>query len=267
MRKPAALAVLLLLLAAPARAYDIADLERDMRAHIEKVMKELGDVTLRKVATFEGARSGPAGMTATTYVKGRLWRSEAKMKGSDKSPDVEVTTLYDGTDVWSVTMGMKHRMPAGAVGQTGPSGLWNEMPQNAKLIGEEEVDGRAAWKVQYEAPEGAPRSGSGTTLVWLDRQSYVPIRMETESFGKPVRMVMSDFRRVKGFEVPHLTEMFSGDAKSMTLEVVSIETGQKLSADLFDAAKLAGGEAPDVSDMMKKALEMQKQMEQSKGGK
>lgn len=262
MRTIAALAMLLLL-AVPAHAYDIAELQRDMRAHIDKMMKEVGDVTLEQEATFEGA-SSLSGMKATTYVKGDRWRSEAMMKGSGKSPDMEVTTLYDGTDVWSVVMGMKHRMPAGALGQAGPTSLWNEFPEDAEVLGEETVNGRAAWKVRYATPKGAP-GGQGPTTAWVDKSTFMPIQIETKSSGKPVRMVMSDFRKVKGFEVAHLTEMFTDGEKTMTMKLVGIETNKGLSDDLFDAEKLSGGEGMDMNAMMKKALEMQKRAEQGKG--
>jgi outer membrane lipoprotein-sorting protein len=256
---------MLALFAAPAHAYDISDLRRDMRAHVDKMMKEVGDVTIEQEATFEAKESGVSGMKATTYVKGNRWRSDAVMKGTASSPAMEVTSLFDGTDMWSVTMGMKHKMPKGAAGQNGPTGLWNEFPEDTKLIGEEKVGARDAWKVQYEAAKGEPTSGDGPTVVWVDKSTFMPIQLESESFDKPVRMVMSDFRKVKGYEIAHLTEMFTDGKKTMTMKVLKIETNKGLSDDLFDPGKLAGG---DANDMMKKALELQKQMEalQKKGG-
>lgn len=266
--KPLTTIVMLALFAAPAHAYDIADLRRDMRAHVDKMMKEVGDVTIQQEATFEAAKSGMSGMNATTYVKGNRWRSEAVMKGSGESPAMEITSLFDGTDMWSVTMGMKHKMPKGAAGQNGPSGLWSELPEGTKVIGEEKVGGRDAWKVQYEAAKGAPGSGDGPTTVWVDKSTFMPIQMESGAPAKPVRMVMSDFRKVKGYDIAHLTEMFTEGKKTMTMKVLKIETNKGLSDDLFDPEKLAGGEGMDMNDMMRKATEMQKQMEaqQKKGG-
>jgi len=263
MRTLAMLATLMLL-AIPAHAYDITDLERDMRAQIEKMMKEVGDVTLAQEATFEGGASGMSGMKATTYVKGERWRSDAVMSGSKQSANIEVTTLYDGTDMWSVMMGMKQKLPTGAVGQGGPTSLWNEFPDDAKVLGEESVGGRAAWKVQYDAPKGSPR-GQGATTTWVDKTTFMPIQIETKASGKPVRMVMSDFRKVKGYDVAHLTEMFTGGDKTMTMKIVKLETNKGIPDDLFDPAKLAGGEGMDMNAMMKKAMEMQKQMEKGKG--
>jgi outer membrane lipoprotein-sorting protein len=260
--------MMLALFAVPAHAYEIVNLRADMKAHIEKMLKEVGDVTIQQQATFEAGEAGMGGMTATTYVKGNRWRSDAKMKGSRKGQDMEmdVTSLFDGTDMWSVTMGMKHKLPKGTMGQ-GPQGLWNEIPENAKLLGAEQVSGRAAWKLQYEAAKGAPKSSEGVTTLWLDKSTYMPIQMEMDSFGKPVRMVMSDFRKVKGYDIAHLTEMFTDGKKSMTMKVLKLETNKGLSDDLFDPDQLAGGEGMDMNDMMKKAMEMQKQMEaQTKKG-
>jgi len=257
--------VMLALFAAPAFAYDMADLRRDMHARVEKMMKEVGDVRLEQEGTLEGMESGPTEMKVTTYMRGALWRSEVQMSGGGQSGAVEITTLYDGTDTWSVTMGVKQKMPAGLIGQSGPTGFWNELPEDTRLLGEEKIGQRDAWKVEHAAPRGTPQSNGAPTTLWIDKSTFIPIRMETESFGKPVRMVMSDFREVKGYPVAHLTEMFTGKQKTMTMKILKLETGKGLSDDLFDAEKLEGGEGIDVNAMMKKALEMQKRAEQGKG--
>lgn len=267
MRTLAAL-LMLMLLAIPAHAYDMSDLRRDMRAHIDKMMKDVGDVTLEQEATFESGSKGLTGMTATTYVKGLRWRSETLMKSGGETPDVEMTSMYDGTDMWTVMMGMKHKLPKGSIGQSGASGMWDEFPDNARVVGEDQLSGRAAWKVEYEPEKGAPNKAPVT--VWVDKSSFVPIQMETKLSGEATRMVMSDFRKVKGsYEYPFLTEMFTGGKKAMTLKVLKIETSKGLSDDLFDPEKLTAGEGMDMGDMMKKAMEMQKQMEEmnKKGGK
>jgi outer membrane lipoprotein-sorting protein len=263
MKKLLLLLALTSMLATPALAYDMTNLRTDMKAHIEKMMKVVGDVTIQQEATFEAAAAGMSAMKATTYIKGNRWRSDAVMKATDKGKgmDLEVTSLYDGSDMWSVTMGMKQKLPKGMMGQHGPNGLWNEFPEGAKVTGEEKVNGRDAWKVLYAAAKGAPKSNDGPTTVWVDKATFMPIQMESEAGGKPVRIVMSDFRNVKGYEMPHLTEMFSDGKKTMTMKVIKLETNKGLSDDLFDPEQLAGGDGMDMNAMMKKAMEMQKQME------
>lgn len=260
---------LLMLVAIPAHAYDMADLRRDMHAHIDKMMKDAGDLTIEHEATFEGGAKGASGMKGmtgmktTTYVKGTRWRSNAVMQGGDDSPSIEMVSMFDGEDLWTVVMGMKQKQPRGTIGQTGQGGMWNEFPDDAKLVGEDQVGGRATWKVQYEPEKGGPKGSQGPVLVWVDKSTFVPIQLEAKSSGKPMRMVMSDFRKVKGYDYPYLTELFADGQKSMTLKVVKLETNKGVSDDLFDPEKLAGGEGMDMNAMMKKAMEMQKQMEQS----
>jgi len=267
-----ATAMLLMLFVTPALAYDMSDLRRDMHAHIDKMMKDVGDVTIQNEATFEGGAkgkpgmSGMTGMKATTYVKGTRWRTEATMQGGDDAPSIEMTSMFDGEDMWTVMMGMKQKLPKGTLGQNGQAGMWSEFPENAKLVGEEQASGRAAWKVMYEPEKGGPRGGEGPVTVWVDKSTFVPIQMESKSDGKPMRMVMSDFRKVKGYDYPYLTEMFSDGKKAMTMKVVKLETNKGISDDLFDPEKLGGGDSMDMNAMMKKAMEMQKQMEQ-KGDK
>lgn len=256
------------LLAAPAHAYDMTQLRQDMKAHYEKMKNDLGDVTMHQEATFEGKHSPMMSMKTTTYMKGLLWRSDAVMQGKNAAQQMNVTSLFDGTDMWSVVMGMKQKLPKGAIGGQGATGMWNEFPDDATIAGEETISGHPCWKVTYTAPKAPHGSPGGPVTVWVDKTMYMPIQMEFGGSKKPVRMVQSDFRKVKGYEFPWLTEMYKGDEKTMTIKVTKIDTGTRLSDDLFDASKLEGSEGMDMNAMMKKAMEMQKQQEAAgkKGG-
>ncbi len=255
------------LLAAPAHAYDMTQLRQDIKTHVEKVSHDLGDVTIHQEATFNAAEAGAMNMSSTTYMKGTRWRSDGVMKNEKSSQEMKMTSLFDGTDIWSVMMGMKQKLPRGAIGGSGSSGMWSELPEDAKLAGEATVGDRDCWKVTYDAPK-ANRGGGGPVTLWVDKKMFMPIQMEFHGSSGTIRTVQSDFRKEKGYEFPWLTEIYSGDKEMGTVKVVKLETGTGLSDDLFDAAKLEGGEM-DMNAMMKKAMEMQKQQDaagKQKGG-
>jgi outer membrane lipoprotein-sorting protein len=250
------------LLAAPAFAYDIADLRTDAAARAQKMLKDVGDLSIEQEATFDVRGAGAGGMKSKTFMRGDKWRMEGKMSTGKSGESIETVTLFDGADLWTVAMGMKSKLPAGTMGQGMAPTFWSEPAEGAKLIGEETVHGRTCWKVQSTEAEGrAP------TVTWFDKASFVPVQTESKLSGKTLRTVFSDFREVKGYPLPHLTETFSDGKKSMTAKILKVEANAKLADDLFDPEKLAGEGGMDMDAVMKQAEAMKKKMLEQQGGK
>jgi outer membrane lipoprotein-sorting protein len=206
-------------------------------------------------------------MKSVHYQKGDKWRSEANMNmdasGSNANGSLSAITLFDGADYWTVTMGMKMKLPPEQVGDQKTSDYWHAPPEGSTIIGDETVNGRDCWIVQYpENPmmKEAPR-------YWIDKEKFVFVRTVSELSGKEIRSDFSDFRTVKGdFEIPYHIDVYSGEDKTMTADVTKLEIGTGLSDELFDASKLAGGGMPgmgggeiDIEQLMKQAEEMKKQ--------
>jgi outer membrane lipoprotein-sorting protein len=159
-------------------------------------------------------------------------------------------------------MGMKSKLPPGTINPGGAQSFWNEPPAGAEVIGDETVSGRACWKVENKKASGGPQ------VTWYDKKTFIPVQIEAKASGKKVRTVFSDYRAVKGYEVPHLTEMFSDGKKTVTSKIKKIETNAKLADALFDAEQLEGGEGMNMEALMKQAEEMKQKMmeQQGKGG-
>jgi outer membrane lipoprotein-sorting protein len=259
--------------AASAPAYEIEDLLRDARAYHAKMMTEVHDLTIEQEAMFHAKGAGSSGMSSTMYRKGDRWRNDAKMSAGGMSSasgqSFEATTLFDGKDVWSVTAGIKAKVPPGGVqGQSSVPAYWNEPVEGSKVVGEETVGGRACWIVQAPSVAGAP-AGIGAPKTWIDKKKFVHVQSEVLLSGKTVKSVFSDFRAVKGgFELPYVVDVFSDGQKTMTAKITKLETNTGLSDDLFDASKLGGGATSiDVDALMKQAEEMRKKMEAQHGSK
>lgn len=264
-------AIAALSFATSAAAYEIDDLVRDARAYHGKMMTELHDLTIEQVATFHAKGAGSSGMSSITYRKGDRWRTDASISAGGMSSasgqKFDATTLFDGKDVWSVTAGIKAKVPpGGAQGQSSVPAYWVEPVEGSKVVGEETVGGRACWIVQAPLPAGAP-AGFGAPKTWIDKKKFAHVQSEVVLSGKTIRSVFSDFRAVKGaFEVPYLVDVFSDGAKTMTAKITKLETGTGLSDDLFDASKLGGSATTiDVDALMKQAEEMRKKAEAQHG--
>lgn len=246
-----------MLVAAPAFAYTIEDLRRDAKAQWEKVQKDVGDLAIEQEATFN-VEGQSGGMKSKLFMRGKKWRMEGEMSAGREGQSIETVTLFDGDDIWTVTMGMKSKLPKNAVGPGTAQSFWSEPAEGGEVVGEETVQGRACWKVQHKG-DGAP------VTTWFDKSNFMPVQMMTKMSGKELKTVFSDFRKVKGHEVPHMTEVFSEGKKTVTSKIIKVEPNASLSADLFDPEKLAGGEGMDMNAIMKQAEEMKKKMMESQG--
>lgn len=251
-------------------AYDIEDLVRDGRAYHQNAQQTIGDMTVEQTASFTAPSGGDSTMKSLRYQKGDKWRQEADMAmaGMPQGPgggSFKSVTLFDGTDTWTLAMGMKTKLPKDATqGSSSSPTYWSEPPAGSKISGEETIGGRECWIVELPATPlmaTAPRS-------WIDKSKFVNVRSETVLSGKTMRTDFSDFRDVKGaLEIPYKADVYSNDQKTMAAEITKLETNTGLSDDLFDPAKLGaagpGTATPaipgvDMNAIMKQAEEMQK---------
>lgn len=264
-------ATLSLALFAPCRAaaYDIDDLVRDGHAYHQRAQQLIGDMTVEQTASFTAPSGGNSTMKSVRYQKGDKWRQEADMAmaGMPQGPGgaIKTVTLFDGTDTWTLAMGMKTKLPKDAAQNSASSPTyWSEPPAGSKISGEETIGGRECWIV--EMPANALTASAPRT--WVDKTKFVNVRSESVLSGKTMRTDFSDFRDVKGaLEIPYHADVYSNDQRTMTAEITKLETDTGLSDDLFDPAKL-GAAGPgtgmpampgvDMNAIMKQAEEMQK---------
>lgn len=247
--------------AAPASAMDFAALVRELRAHQAKVVQEIGDLKIVQNGSFTASVGST--VEATMWRKGAKWRTDTVMTSSGaKGGRMETLALFDGTDLWSVSMGMKTKLPRGQPAQGAL--FWNEPPPGSQVVGSETIDGRTCWVVEQPAPAANPMVKVGATRLWIDKVSFMTVRTESKLSGKTVRTTFSDFRRIKGHDFPHAATVTSDGRTTMATKVASIETNLRLADDLFDPARLPGAAAAggmDLDAAMKRAEEMRKRAE------
>ncbi len=270
----------LILLTSTVFAYDINNLLAEARAHYQKYESEFDDLSVYFEGTFTAAEAKDSKITSVHYMKGNKWRNEGTMdmQGMMKQNDMEgmppgmgggnmeVVALFDGTDMWTLAMGMKMKMPKDQVpGNMSTPAYWQEPIAGSEIVGDESVNGRDCWIVL--APENSIMKTRPKT--WIDKKHFVFVRSESELSDGIMRTDFSDFRTVEGdFVVPYHYEVSSEGRMSMSGGITSLETNSGLSDDLFDPEKLGGsggGESGmpgmgdiDIDALMKQAEEMKK---------
>lgn len=110
-------------------------------------------------------------------------------------------------------------------------GTWRDYYQSAQTVGDEEVEGKSAWKVQLTPKEGKPE------IFYFDKDSALLVRMTqtvSSAMGEiPVEVILSDYRDVRGIQTPFtLTQKAMSQVMAMRFE--KVEWNPELPANRFD---------------------------------
>ncbi|MBL8324314.1 MAG: hypothetical protein JNJ89_05075 [Rubrivivax sp.] len=230
-------------LGASAAAYTTEDLKRDARAHHARMMQTLRGVRITQSTTFTAPGAGQAGGLQDLWLQGDRWRIEgAAALGGAGQGTIQSTTLFDGKDLWMLTMGMKVKLPGGQ-GPAPFTAPWGSLPDGTEVVGSDRVSGRDCWMLRHPVMPRNRAISVGPTQVCIDKKQFMLLMTESVLSGRTVRTTMSDFRAVKGYEFPQLSTTTSNGTTTMTSKVTRLEVGVDLPEDLFDPAKLGGAPA------------------------
>jgi len=103
----------------------------------------------------------------------------------------------------------------------------DQITEGAKTLGEEDLNGKLAYKTESTLPNGNPLT------VFFDKESGFIVASENKNDdGSTGRVVFSDYKKVGDVQLPH-TLRIEG---AMTLEIISdsIELNAEIPADTFD---------------------------------
>ena len=260
--------IALLLLVGTPQAADLESLLKAARSHHAAKLAKIDDMVLEYTGTFSAPGEEGAGVVSVLTRKGEKWRMDATIsmdggsapaKGNLKrsAQSMETIVLFDGVDAWTSTMGMKMKLPKDKVmEQMSFTEYWKEPPEGSTVLGEETVNGRACYLVEYPKNEFVQKP----IKLWIDKEHFVSVQSETDMGGKLLRTVFGDFRAINGdYVIPHKAEVFSDGVKTVDVTVTKVEVNKGAADDLFDASKLSGSAMDmDFEKLLKQAEEMQK---------
>jgi hypothetical protein len=108
---------------------------------------------------------------------------------------------------------------------------WRDEYKSVKTVGEEDVEGKAAWKVEMTPKEGKPE------IFYFDKSSGLLIRISatvSTPLGEiPTDVIISDYRKQEGMQTPFsLTQSAMG--QTIAMKFTRIVYNGSLAKDVFD---------------------------------
>ena len=199
------------------------------------------------------------------FTKGEKSRSETLMKFPESAGMPEgmgsmlVIVISDGQDTWTISpfVGKKKLTTEQAEEQmqyqTGMN-WWRSISDKANYIGIERINNRECYVLEIEAG-----GDSLYSRIWVDKNNLFLVQTEGKNdSGETMRMIFSDFRKIKGnWELPYKTEGFLDEVQMMTILLKSFEINQGLSDDLFDVEKVEVS-GPNMQEMMQNMMQQGK---------
>lgn len=150
---------------------------------------------------------------------------------------------FDGTNGWKVApyTGKTGPQPlseeelAGTKGSSDPWGLlfhYDQRGHALDLLGEAEVDGRAAWKLQVTLPGGSTRT------VYLDKETHLELMVESTRYLLKKELLVttrySDWKEMDGLVFARRQDsQTAGDEKSHYLTVDTVKVNPQLPDSRF----------------------------------
>lgn len=134
---------------------------------------------------------------------------------------------------------------------------WRKLYKKVETVGQAEVEGRKAWKLELTPHEGRPEQ------QFYDQQSGLLIKSEMmlpTQFGDiPVESIVADFREVDGVKLPHkLTQRVA--VQEVVITIDKIEHNVKIDRARFEPPDeikelIAKAEKPEGDDATNKPAE------------
>lgn len=179
-----------------------------------------------------------------TFKKGDKLRIETKMnmpEGSNMPAEMGGMTnilIFDGTDLWTINkFAGKKKLPSDTyVGTKDQLNWWEDLPEKGEIIGSEKIGDRDCYIVETWNEKDKDNKIKG----WVEKNTLLLIKMESKSSKDKTFMVInSNFQKVKEWELPYTTEVFTDGNLMAKTTITSLDINKGLSDDLFDADKIS----------------------------
>lgn len=202
-----------------------------------------GEMLMQKATDATGTKAAMAAaksivMTGTVTIEGRnisgplsAWQEGGKTYTAIEFSGIgKVEEGYDGTIAWEMNALQGARIKTGeersAAIRSGRMNLlasWRDEYKFVETVGEAEVAGKSAWKVEL-----TPNEGKRETF-YLDKDSALPVKIEQTLISPlgeiKVEMLLTDYRVVDGIRTPFtMTQNAVGQVMLMKFSKISYST-------------------------------------------
>ncbi len=197
---------------------------------------EIHDMTMIHKSDMQGMIT-----ISTSYIKGEKFRFNSSMQpqteGSNSAAGMSSMVIYDGKNVWIVSpgTGLKIKVPKKKTEKYKNSEnnkWWGGVPENAKLIGSEKINGNDCYIIEY-------KQDKENRKIWIDKNDLVLVKSETTVKKDTMTVVYSDFKKIKNqWKMAYTIKNYHNDDLISTVTVISLEINKGISDDLFNAKKI-----------------------------
>ncbi len=239
----------------------LSDILRKAESNYKNFNQDFKDMSMvfdSKIYTPEGEMTSEMKL----FTKGEKSRSEIVMQFPKAAgmPEgmgsMQTIIIFDGQDNWMISSftGKTKLTPEQTEEQmqyqTGMN-WWRSISDKAKYVGIEKIEGRECYLLELEMERESLYS-----RIWVDKNNLFLVQTEGKNdSGETMRMIFSDFRKIKGeWEFAYKTEMFINGKLMFTLLVKSYKLNQGLSDDLFDVDKVEVS-GPNMQEMMQNLMQ------------
>jgi outer membrane lipoprotein-sorting protein len=239
----------------------LSDILRKAESNYKNFNQDFKDMSMvfdSKIYTPEGEMTSEMKL----FTKGEKSRSEIVMQFPEAAgmPEgmgsMQTIIIFDGQDNWMISSftGKTKLTPEQTEEQmqyqTGMN-WWRSISDKAKYVGIEKIEGRECYLLELEMERESLYS-----RIWVDKNNLFLVQTEGKNdSGETMRMIFSDFRKIKGeWEFAYKTEMFINGKLMFTLLVKSYKLNQGLSDDLFDVDKVEVS-GPNMQEMMQNLMQ------------
>jgi outer membrane lipoprotein-sorting protein len=152
-------------------------------------------------------------------------------------PDAEETIILQGA-------ALKQSMMGSDVSYEDMAGERTTLDDyDATLLGEETIDGRAAWKIDLTAKEGNYNVPYARQVVWVDQATYLALKVDMYSLsGRQIKTLsVSDIRKVGENWVAYSTvikDLLRGNSQT-ELAIQEIEINPSIRSGMFSIRSLS----------------------------
>ena len=219
----------------------------------EEAWEALETARMTGTMTMGGGEAGTIEMPFTAEFKQpNKLRFEFTMQG------MTATQAFDGEVGWSIMPFLgktePEEMAEDQIKQLknqadfkGPLVDYEEKGHTVELVGEEEIDGTPAYKLEVTRADG------DVDYLYLDEEYFVEFKSEVtrEVQGNEMTMIMDigDYKEVDGLLFAHSMEMSFGDGPALqVITIESIETGIDLPDERFTMPPKKEAEEPAAEE-------------------
>jgi len=242
-------------------AKDWQNLYSKIKDKYQKFEEKIADMTI-----IQNTKTMAEGFQADTkmviWKKGQKFKVEVEMAMPgmpEGAKGMKSFFINDGKDTWMISpLTGKQKLNSDENMPIETSGNWWQMiTDNAKLAGEEKVEGRNCAIVDFNEPED---SDNIFARLWVDKDDLVLVKGESRPIqDRKISWKYLDFRKVGGsWLMPYITQVFSDGELVSSSVVQSLKMNTGLNDAIFDASKI---EVPDsnLGDMMKMMMDQNQQ--------